>query len=255
MSNVEESDSGYAGSDGADPSYALEPQTAIVAAGGAIGRSSTALGVSRPVDPFADGAESPGATRSGLPGGTFSIGGLLRFKGTMLVAFVAVAGTALTAVWGLIVPEYRAKATIEIPPGSPRVLYRTEDNNIPYHTQYFNSQPSLIRGPVVLNRVLEKPTVQQTSWYHAPKKTLLGGARSQFEALREALAADPRPGTYLIDISMGARDPHDAQVIVNEVVDEYLAFARDKARESDDTSRSSWSHGRNWRAPSNGARR
>jgi polysaccharide biosynthesis transport protein len=210
-------------------------QSAIVRASDAAGRPRGALGVLPALDPFADGVETPIASGPAPMRSTFSVGALLRFKWTMLAALLAVAGATLAAIWTLMVPEYRSKATIEIPPGNPRVLYRTEDSNIPYYTQYFNGQPSLIRGAVVVSRVLEQPAVQQTAWYREPKKTLLGGSRSRTEALRDALSAEPRPGTYMIDVSFGDRDPHDAQVILAEVVNQYLAYAREAARESDDT--------------------
>jgi capsular exopolysaccharide synthesis family protein len=186
-------------------------------------------------DPFADGG-APGAAGARLARTSMALSpaAFLRFKWTILLIAAALAGTIIPAIWLLIVPEYAAKATIEILPSHPRVLYRTEDNSIPYHTQYFNSQPSLIRGVALLRRVLDRPEVQQTAWYQEVHKTLLGRSMSRLESLREAVLAEPRPGTYLIDISMRARDRHDGEVIINNLVDEYLAFAREKSQEADD---------------------
>ena len=208
----------------------------IVLAMGAVNVPTTSLpATASTFDPF---AEAPAATVAGArparTGQALSVAAFLRLKGTILATTAALASATIPAIWLLIVPEYRAKATIEIPPSHPRVLYRTEDNSIPYHTQYFNSQPSLIRGVAVLKQVLDRPEVQETAWYQESHKTLLGRSLSRLESLRDAVSAEPRPGTYLIDISMRARNRHDAEVIVSSIASEYLAFAREKSRESDD---------------------
>ncbi len=233
MARFDGSNSGYAGPDRGDGGAGGRRGAAgSLARFGDSDRQLPAVSTLAEGDPFADELELPaGATRRGA----FSLAGLLRFKWTMLATFVALAGAATVAIWVLIIPEYRAKATLEIPPGNPRVLYRTEDNSIPYYTQYYTAQPGLIRGAVVMSRVLEQPAVQQTRWYQQPKRTLLGQPRSGMDALRDSLSADPRPGTYMVDVSFADPDPHEAQIILGEVLDQYLAYAREAARASGDS--------------------
>lgn len=150
------------------------------------------------------------------------------------VALIVITG-GLSAIWTGITPVYRAKATVEVLPSNPRVLYRTEDNGVlPYHQQFLNSQPGVIRGVTVLKRVLERPDVQSTQWYKEPKRNFWGEEQSRLSLLRDAVSAEPRGGTYLVDLSVPARDRKDAELLTNALVDEYLAFARERSQESAD---------------------
>ncbi len=208
-----------AGAEGAAPLTTLRP----------IGPVPAAL-----VDPFADTAPAASAPRSPM-GARLSWAGLLRFKRSIALTGALVAGVSVPAIWALVVPQFRAKATVEVLLSRPHVLYRTDDDKIPYHDQYFASQPSQIMSVGLLKRVLAKPEVQKTNWYQEPHTTLLGRALSRVEALRSALLAEPRPCTFLIDVSMRTKDGRDAEVIVNAVVDEYLELARERSREADET--------------------
>jgi uncharacterized protein involved in exopolysaccharide biosynthesis len=203
------------------------------------GRAAAALATMKPsppaplvMDPFFDSNASEPAVRSAKQALTLSA--FLRFKWTIVLTSILSAGAAIPAIWLLMVPEYRGKATVEVLPAHPRVLYPTDDDPIPDHERYFAAQPSLIRDIGLLTRVLEQPQVQQTTWYQEPHKTLLGRTLSRVEALRDAVTVDTRPGTFLIDIGMRTRQRHDAVTLVDAIVKEYLATAHAKAEETKD---------------------
>ena len=177
--------------------------------------------------PAASVAENP--TSTALP-----IRGMLRYKGTIAIGCLAVALPALTLVWTMVQPVYRARATVEVSPTNPRVLYKTEDNGlIPMYQQYLNSQVGIIAGNRVLQRVVERKDVQATSWYARRPWLLFGGEGSSLERLRTDLEVSPRARTFLIDIDFAAEKPADARIIVNSVLEEYEQEARDRVEDTD----------------------
>ena len=185
-------------------------------------------------DLFAPSGPAPvnTATNTAAPGG-LPILGMLRFKTTILVGFLVVAIPVLAMIWTTVRPVYRARATVEVSPTNPRVLYKTEDNGlIPMYQQYLNSQVGIIAGNRVLQRVIERKDVQATSWY-AHRPWLSMASSSTLERLREDLQVSPRPRTFLIDIDFNAEEPADARIIVNSVLEEYEQEARDRVKDTD----------------------
>ncbi len=164
----------------------------------------------------------------------FSFWQLLRFKRTILIITLAIAIPVIIAAWALIVPVYQVEAQIRVRPIIQRLVFKTDDNGqIPFYTNYLNTQVSVIMSPTVLQRVLDLPEVQQTDWYQKSSSGLSGG-KSPIDRLYKVLSALPRGMTEIIDISMADSNPQDAVVIVNAVLDQYLRFVRENSDQVDD---------------------
>jgi polysaccharide biosynthesis transport protein len=162
--------------------------------------------------------------------------GMLRYKWTILLVFVLVSAPAIALIWTQTVLMYGARAELQVSQVIPG--YFDKDRTVPFYDQFVNTQVSIIRGPTVLNYVLESDKIRATQWYAAPSKSriqkLFGSEVPRLERLRKSLSVRPRARTQLIDISFTARSGADAQLIVNTVLDKYIIFAteqRDRTRE------------------------
>lgn len=180
---------------------------------------------------FELGAASPAEMRSVHMS---PIRAVLRFKWTAAVTCLLIVIPAIAGVWYSVTPLYRTRATVEISPTNPRILYKTEDTGlIPMYQQYLNSQVGIIVSNTVLQRVIERTDVQATAWYQARPVWPLKPSASRLERLREGLIVRPRGRTFLIDVDFIAKQPADARVIVDAVVEEYRAEARNRVKDTD----------------------
>ena len=174
-----------------------------------------------------------------VPRRTFSPRMLWRYKWTVLGVSVLLAGATLPLIWTLITPEYVSTATLQVRSHVPRFISHTEETGqIPtrQYEQYLLSQVAIMQNPTVLQRVLERPDVQRTAWYTqpaSPRERWLESPSQPLPRLMETLSIEPIRKTELISIAMRSRHPHDAQVIANAVLDEYLKFAREQFSEED----------------------
>lgn len=169
-----------------------------------------------------------------VPSAQFSVSMLLRRKWTVLVTFLLVLATTVPMVWFLVIPKYRAAAVVRVAPVVQRVLYKTEDNGmIPLYQSFLNTQVATIQSPKVLERVLDDPDVQKTDWYTNPPGGWLRQVQPPLQRLRAQLSVGPRRGTELIDVGMTARKPHDAKLVADKVVQEYLTVTRNADAQND----------------------
>jgi len=164
---------------------------------------------------------------------------LVRHKWLLMVTFVIVSGGLTAAAWLLLAPQYRATAEIRVRPIIPRLVYRTDDNGmIPLYESFVNTQAAVVVSPTVLQRVLEQPEVQTTRWYQgkgvSPLTSVLAAHRTAMERLRTSLKVRPRGRTEIIDIFLVADRPHDAQVIVNAVIDQYIGYLQESSDRTSD---------------------
>jgi len=160
---------------------------------------------------------------------------LLRYKWTVFAVFLLIAVPAVTAIWTLIVPVYRAKAEVRVRPIIPRLVFNTGDNGlIPFYNSYMNTQVSVIRSPDVIRRVLDQPEVQNTSWYKQDRDFPFYSQASRMERLWKALEVRPRGRTEIIDVSMTARNPADAAIILDAVLAQYMNFINTRSEKIKD---------------------
>jgi capsular exopolysaccharide synthesis family protein len=170
-------------------------------------------------------------------GGAHSLtpGHVLRFKWMILLIFLLVAIPSLVGIWMFTVPEYDVSGQIRIRPIIPRLVFKTDDNGpIQYYHSYLNTQVAIIVGPVVLQRVLDLPEIQNTEWYRKQTFALFGKPPSPMERLKEGLVVQPRGLTEVIDVTLTDPNPNDSALIVNAVLDQYLLFVRESLDQTDD---------------------
>lgn len=167
------------------------------------------------------------------------IGSILRFKWTILAVFILVSAPLIVAIWTLIVPKYRARAEVRVRPIIPFLVFRTEDSGmIPLYSSFLNTQISIIRGLTVLQRVLDRPEIQQTKWYRSPHKSpierLHGNPDTPMERLLDAINVRPRGRTEIIDVSFVTYNPKEAKLIVDTVLEQYIKYIGEMSNATDD---------------------
>lgn len=185
-----------------------------------------------PVVPY-DAFESGAAFNPQRMTGRITLGTLWRYRWTFIITAVLLGVPAGIAAWRFVVPEYRAGAVIEVSPVIPRLVFKTEDNGlIPLYRQYLNTQVAILRSAEVLNRVLDRPEVQQTHWYREPA-AVLRTPLPPLERLAEALAVGSRRDTQVLDVKVTARRSGEAALLANAVVDAYLRVVGESLQQTD----------------------
>ncbi|MCC5830559.1 MAG: hypothetical protein JJU36_14020 [Phycisphaeraceae bacterium] len=128
------------------------------------------------------------------------------------------------------------------------------------------TQASIISSDVILDPVLRSPEVRNTQWFQqfqsaaagdgmAATVATAGGttategivqsirdlvrprrdALSAKAELRKMLSASPRRNTALLDVSVTTENPRDAQIILAQVIDRYMAFIEEQnSRQGDE---------------------
>lgn len=156
---------------------------------------------------------------------------LLRFKGTMILVFLATAGAGLALIWTSWQPRYQAKALIEIRALAPRLVVRTDETGmIPQYEQYLRNQVEILHHPTVLEQVLARADVLRTAWYRDASGPAGGPGPA---ALQAAVAVDQVFGTGLIEVVAEAQLAADTTVLADAVVEEYLRFSRERLSAED----------------------
>ncbi|MCH8216217.1 MAG: hypothetical protein IH892_05530, partial [Planctomycetes bacterium] len=164
---------------------------------------------------------------------------LWRFKWTLVTTFILVTATLIWLIWTKTTLKYQAKGEIRIRPVIPRLVFNTDENGaIPFYDSFVRTQVSVIRSLGILGPVLERPDIRKTRWYQNPESSLIqkirGETISPFERLREGLLVNPRRGTEVVDLDFTCPFPEDAKVIVNAILDQYLAEVGDRAHADKD---------------------
>jgi capsular exopolysaccharide synthesis family protein len=171
-----------------------------------------------------------GVPTQAVPPANDMIESMFRFKWTILAVFILVAAPSIVAIWTQVVPEYRARAEVRVRPIIPYLVFRTEDSGmIPLYSSFLNTQVSIMRSLVVLQRALDQEEVQETQWYKEPSKLLvqrlLGNPpASPMERLRDDLSVQPRKETEIIDITFMDSSAKNARLIVDTVLDQYVKY-------------------------------
>jgi uncharacterized protein involved in exopolysaccharide biosynthesis len=153
----------------------------------------------------------------------------------LFLVFFLIAALLIAAVWTQIIPQYRAAAEVQVRPIIPHLVFKTEDNGmIPLYESFRNTQVSIVKSNIVLQRVLDQQEIQDTQWYKEPSKTLVQRLFrkppvSHIERLRDDLTVKPRKETEIIDITLVDSSAEDAGIIVNTVLDQYIEYISQKS--------------------------
>lgn len=117
------------------------------------------------------------------------------------------------AVWYLHVPKFESFAIIQIETDAPFVAFEvgrfSKDSE-----RYVQTQIELLRGPVVLNPVLNRPEVASIAE--------IKSAVDPLEVLQKKLTVRQRGKSELYDVAFVASSADDAATVVKQVVAEYL---------------------------------
>lgn len=164
---------------------------------------------------------------------------MLRYKWMIIAIFLLVAVPSSIAIWTQIVPKYRARGEVRVRPIIPSLVFRTEDNGmIPLYNSFLNTQVSIIRSLTVLQRVLDRPEIQETDWYKGTRKSVIPWLRRDkvppMERLSDNLSVQPRSRTEIIDVTFISRKPKDAKLIVDTVLDQYIKYVREMSDATED---------------------
>lgn len=159
---------------------------------------------------------------------TLNFAAILRYKWTMLVVFVVLAGISIPAIWLLIKPFYSTFATVRIAPIVPRIVFDTDENGkMPLYHSFVATQLSVFQSPDLLRRVIEDEKVAQTEWANA-KPGFFERNQTLLERLRDSMNIRRRPGTEIVSVHVRAYKAEDAQIIADSVVDHYKELADEK---------------------------
>ena len=128
-------------------------------------------------------------------------------------AGVCLALAAGTLIWCVHVPKYEATALVKIESEVPFIAF---ENGRPNHgtDSYVQTQIELLRGPVVLERVLSRPAVAATQ-----------DVKQEFDPLtdlQEKVSVRQVGKSELYQVSYKSSSAKDAAAVANAIVEEYL---------------------------------
>lgn len=168
----------------------------------------------------------------------FSFRGILRFKWTIILVTLATLVASQAAIWLLLVAEYRATAVIEVQPIIPKLLDSTEETGpVPFYAQYLMTQADLALSDSVLQRVLDRKEVLGTRWYRNERASVLDRLETfepPLDRLRKEIEIEVPPGKQILQISLNCPFPGEARTIVDAVAEEYVRYAKDSRKNTDD---------------------
>lgn len=111
------------------------------------------------------------------------------------------------------VPQYTAEALVQIQPTLPRVMYKTEENEMPpLFESFVAAQATKLQSSRVLSAAVEDPNMREINWP-------LGGAG--ISKLKRSVSVDYRRGTQIIPVRATTDNAVDSARAANAVVKAY----------------------------------
>lgn len=175
------------------------------------------------------------------------------YRWSLLLIFVLTATVGVTLALATQVPEYRAQTFIEVEPVT--VLITGEKEGIDLYESYRKTQVDHIRGPRVIDAVIERKDVQATRWF---RDVPTSPAERAVERLTEATRSGESKQPDLDALALSARDrlvqglvatapgrvqyvrlefttttPGEARLILNAVTEEYARFKKQRETDSE----------------------
>ena len=162
-------------------------------------------------------------------GGTISFGdvvAILRQRMVLIIALWVLFGAIAVGLWLLFwfkFPTYTSEAWIECVSDNPgeslKIAQADPDKDV--YERFVESQALFVKAPDILDRALQTPEVQSTTWYRETREDI---RRIELE---DQLYAGHRKGTNYVVVRMGCSDRNDPRIIVNQVVRAYLTTVMD----------------------------
>lgn len=170
---------------------------------------------------------------SGAPQGSkFSPRQLLAYRWSIIAVAVVIGGIGITGSWASFKPEYTATANIEVTP--VRVLLTGGKDQVDLYETWRQTQARFVRGPEVLDAVLDRPEVRETNWFRDEPVSPLEQLQERLKIRtspppRDRLVRDLKVlapgGAQLITVEMTATAPGEAKRIVDAIVRRFVDFA------------------------------
>jgi succinoglycan biosynthesis transport protein ExoP len=143
----------------------------------------------------------------------------LLWRRRILLAAAAVGGLALGVLAGeLQVPRYQARTLLQVMPPNPTSLNVTDalvsTGNPIRDRQFFNTQLNVLHSRAIAERVVDKLKLGQSFPGADPVGAFLG-----------AVAVEPVPETYVVEVRITNNDPKDAALWANTLADVYMDYS------------------------------
>jgi capsular exopolysaccharide synthesis family protein len=143
----------------------------------------------------------------------------LLWRRRILLAAAAVGGLALGVLAGeLQVPRYQARTLLQVMPPNPTSLNVTDalvsTGNPIRDRQFFNTQLNVLHSRAVGERVVDKLKLGQSFPGSDPVGVFLN-----------AVAVEPVPETYVVEVRVTNDDPKDAALWANTLADVYMDYS------------------------------
>ncbi len=124
-------------------------------------------------------------------------------------------------------PVWSAEAYVEVRSDQPKGSIGIEDRiySKDESDALLRTQALFVKLPAVLLDALRTVEVRNTSWFRTRRE------EERLKELDEDLVATPIRGTQFIKISMGARDAKDPKIIIDKVLDSYLAEVQKRTKD------------------------
>ncbi len=146
----------------------------------------------------------------------------LLWRRRVLLAAAAVGGLGLGVLAGeLQVPRYQARTLLQVMPPNPTSLSVTDalvqTGNPMRDRQFFNTQLNVLHSRAIAERVVDRLKLKDQPAFQAagdPVGLVLG-----------AVAVEPVPDTYVVEVRVTNNVPEDAALWANTLSDVYMDYS------------------------------
>jgi capsular exopolysaccharide synthesis family protein len=143
----------------------------------------------------------------------------LLWRHRLLLAAAAIGGLALGILAAeLQVPRYQARTLLQVMPPNPTSLTVTDalvqTGNPMRDRQFFNTQLNVLHSRAVAERVVKRLKLEDRKEAGDPVARLLS-----------AVAVEPVPETYVVEVRVTHNDPKDAALWANTLTDVYMDYS------------------------------
>ena len=146
----------------------------------------------------------------------------LLWRRRILLAAAAIGGLALGVLAGeLQVPRYQARTLLQVMPPNPTSLNVTDalvsTGNPVRDRQFFNTQLNVLHSRAIAERVVDKLKLKDQPAFAA--------AADPVGAFLTAVAVEPVPETYVVEVKITNNEPKDAALWANTLADVYMDYS------------------------------
>ncbi len=126
-------------------------------------------------------------------------------------------------------PQYQAHSLIDVQsptPKTPLVFGETGNLTTDLINRYVANQVVLIKDQAILSQALRDNNVITTKWFKQKKDGV-----DALEDLKEDLSVSQVTGSSYLQVAFSTGDPNDAALIVNTVIEKYMAAVMQSSRD------------------------